>query len=103
MSGGVYGLGTGPAGRRADRDPLRDAYDNRSTAPAEGRSSQGSTVMLGQLNQELARQKHREAHIAGRRIRLLRAARAERRARRAVELAVRAQERAHPEIALARA
>jgi len=90
--------GQGPVGRPAERDPLRDTYENRSTAPADGRTSQGSTVMLGQLNQELARQKHREDYIRSRRIRLMRAARAERRARRAVEVAVRAQERVHVEL-----
>jgi hypothetical protein len=78
--------------RRSTSDPLGDAYDNRSTAPADG-ASKGRTAMLGTLHQELARQRHREACIQARRVRLIRAARAERRARRAVELAVRASER----------
>jgi hypothetical protein len=89
-------LGTphGVASEGVARDMLRDAYENRSTAPADGRSTTGSSDMFGQLHSELARQKHREACIEARRVRVLRAARAGRRARRALELAVRAGERA---------
>ena len=88
---------------RRSTDLTRDSDHDRSTAPAAGRPVQGSNEMLGQLHQELARQKHREAYIEARRIRLLRAARAERRARRAAEIAVRACERVHSEAVVARA
>ncbi|HEY6795322.1 MAG TPA: hypothetical protein VI248_11645 [Kineosporiaceae bacterium] len=87
--------GPGIGVHRAAPDPLRDAYENRPTAPVEGREHQGSAMMLGQLHEELARTRHREACIQARRLRLLRAARAQRRARRAVDLAVRANELAH--------
>lgn len=86
-------------GLRPVPDPLRDAYENRSTEPVEGRTFQGSTVMYSHLHQELARQRHRDAYLLARRVRLLRASRAERRARRAVDLAVRARERVHAETA----
>jgi len=49
--------------------------------------------MQGYLHEQLARERHREAHLQARRIRLVRALRAERRARRAAETAVRARER----------
>jgi len=94
VSGGPIGHLISGGTLQIPADPLRDLYENRSTAPAEGRSFQGSTVMYGDLYQELARQRHREAYLQARRARLLRAARAERRARRAVEIAVRAGERA---------
>jgi hypothetical protein len=93
VTGGPIGDLVGSGCRRSGTDFLRDAYENRSTAPAEGRSFQGSTVMYGHLHQELARQRHREACLQAHRVRVLRAARAERRARRAVEIAVRAGER----------
>jgi hypothetical protein len=54
--------------------------------------------MFGQIHQDIARQRHREAYIEARRARLVRAVRAERRARRAVEIAVRATERAGQDI-----
>ena len=94
MTGGPIGHLLGGTVLRWLADPLRDVYENRSTEPVAGRSFQGSTAMYGHLHQELARQRHREAYLQARRVRLLRASRAERRARRAVELAVRAGERA---------
>jgi hypothetical protein len=71
-----------------------DHFVEMSNAPAERRSLPRSTAMFGQIHQELARQRYREAYIEARRARLARAVRAERRARRAVEIAVRASERA---------
>ena len=94
MSGGPIGHLIAGGSLEVPADPLRDAYENRSTEPAEGRSFQGSTAMYGHLHQELARQRHREAYLQARRARLARAARAGRRARRALEVAVRAGERA---------
>jgi hypothetical protein len=101
VSGAGIGYPEGGTGRRTVPDPLQDAYQNRPTLPAEGRASQGSTTMLGELHQELARTRHREACLQARRIRLRRAARAQRRARRAVEVAVRASERVPSETVLA--
>ena len=94
MSGGPIGHLISGGSLRIPADALRDTYQNRPTSPAQGRSTQGSTVMYGDLYQELARQRHREAYLQARRARLLRAVRADRRARRAVEIAVRAGERA---------
>ena len=93
MTGLPVGARTGGGSRRPTTDQ-REIDQDRPIAPAEGRDYQGSTAMYGHLHQELARQRHREACLQARRVRVLRAVRAGRRARRAVELAVRDSERA---------
>jgi hypothetical protein len=81
------------AGPDVDRDVHR-RRDTVQASPAARRWYVGSTVMFGTFHQEIARQRHREACLQARRFRLARAVRAERRARRAVEIAVRAHHRA---------
>ena len=83
-------MNVGPSSERVVR-----RTDVDQDMPAGRRTDTRSIVMMnGFLHEEIARQRHREAYLQARRIRLARAVRAERRARRAVEVAVRAGERA---------
>jgi hypothetical protein len=82
-------MNVGPSSDRAVR-----RTDVHQDMPAGRRTYTRSNAMNGFLHEEIARQRHREAYLEARRIRLVRAVRAERRARRAVEVAVRAGERA---------
>jgi hypothetical protein len=78
-----------------------DHYQDQ-TAPVESRSFTGGSAMYGFLHEQVARQRHREACLEARRVRMARAVRADRRARRAVEVAVRANERVGVEVVVAR-
>ena len=95
-------MNTGPqidrdGNHRDSNGAVSHRLNSHQPAPASRRPFTGSTSMFGHIHEEIARQRHREACLEARRLRLARALRADRRARRAVELAVRAGERAGAE------
>jgi hypothetical protein len=81
-------------GRLARHDSTEHVHHPDQAVPAANWEDARSITMHGSLHEQLARERHREAYLEARRFRLQRAFRAQRRAGRAAEIAVRAVERA---------